>query len=241
MYKTHTISIVCNTMFCQVKVVFMFTTLSVIKSEKNMFSFLFRPRRYVSESFEYSGCSFYTTALCTVRGDNEKSIRKFGCRAGLPLVSADSPIVTYYRYIITANTLFFGCKAVKSVGVYDPDGHLPFLPNFLAQKSGCIIIFTRSAAAYEGVAEQILADYGTPTIFVSNAAAIKNAEVIFSFGALPFSFPRQLYGYSALFAKRLTLPVDFPPLPDYCDPFTVAAGLYFISKADKFGTLIGEI
>lgn len=238
MCRTHTISIVCNTMFCQVKVVFMFTSLSIIKKEKTLLSTLFRPRSYVSEIFEYKGCCFYTTALYTLYASNEKSIKKFGRRAELPILTAESPIVTDYKYIITANTLFYGGKTVKSVGVYDPDGRLCFLPDFLAQNSGCIMIFTRNSAAYEGVAEQILTDYGTPIIFTANATALKKAEIIFSFGALPFSFSRQTYGYSATFADRLMLPNDFPPLPDYCDPFIAAAGLYFICKMEKFGALI---
>ena len=220
----------------------MFTTLSVINMSRESLKerlYLVRRRRFISHRHQFENTEFYTTGLYTYCEENKKSIHKFSVRSGLPVLTEESPLVTDYKYMITANTVLKE-KSFKSIGIYDADGRLSFLPEFLAQKSGHIMIFTRKFENYSGVSEQILQDYGTPISFVNKAAAIKSADIVFSFGALPFSFPRAIFGDSERLVKTLKIENALFNIPDYCNPLIAAAGLYFICKKDEFSRLCGE-
>ncbi len=219
----------------------MFTTLTVIKGKRKTFAerlHFIRKRRYISEYNEYRNCGFYTTRLISYAGDNTQSIEKFASRADMPIISENSAEVFRFRYITIANTVFREKKGIDILGIYDISAALPFLLPHISAYCGCIFIFTKCKEKYTEKCDEIYRTFGTPIILSDGINALKNARAVFTTEALPTAFHCPVYGVGGRVPISLNLPDNLKSaIPDYCDPYLVAAGLYFIEGFKELGRL----
>lgn len=203
----------------------MFTTLTVINRKRF-------PHKFISERLEYKGLSYYATRLYCGRKDNRKIIEKFSCRAGIPVIDEKSPVVLKYKMLLLTNSVLEHSR--RSIGIFDAEGGLTFLLPYISEKCGSISVFTENTAAYLGLQNEILNNYGTPVVMCEKASAVLGCDIIFAAKLPPRLKANNVFTLKNTENKDILLPFL---IPDYCDPFCVAAGLYFYGKFKELGEL----
>ena len=203
----------------------MFTTLTLINKRSQ--------KRFLSEENVYKNYTFFTTRLFSKKSNNKKRLRKFESRAGMPVVCEQSEIVCRYKFITLVNSVTVD-TGFKKIGISDKSGELFFILPFLSEKCGVISIFTESPDAYSDICDEIYRDFGTPTIILNTKKDILGSDIVFSAdgeitGALCPVF-------TAENTKNTTIDLPFS-YPDYCNPFIIAAGLFYYGGFHEFGKL----
>ena len=210
----------------------MFTTLSVINAKEKRIK-IKGARRFISNELQYKNYTFYTTNLFTKREENKKSINRFYKRADMPVVTKGCEILEKYKFITLANTVL-SRRNIKSIGIIDETGKIPFLLPFLSQKCGIISIFTNNPDAYINKCEQTYFDFGTPTYITDKLGGVLNADMIFSASHIRKPFDKEII--TPTDNTDIFLPHNLN-LPEDCNPFLVCAGLYFYGGFKEFGKI----
>ncbi len=211
----------------------MFTTLKItIRPRKSLLErlHLVKKRKFITTEHKLLDTTFYTTVLISYCQDNSSALRTFRRRADMPVITEKSECYKKMEYIAYANTAFLLYPLTASVGIYDPNGELPFLLPYLACKSNSITVFTRREGEYTAAAQEMYKDYGTPVIFVPNAGLLKKADILFTAAALPFHFNNPSFGNKNISDFKPTLPFSVPTLQPDADILAVSAGLYFVEN-----------
>ena len=196
----------------------MFTTLTIKKSRRFF-------RKISSEICEYKGFTYYSSTLLSKKKNNQKYISRFKKRVGIPIIEENDDIVLRYKMIVLANSVM--SRPYKKVGIYDTEGYLPFLVPFISKNCGVISVFTKNAAVYSDIENEIGVLYGTPIIINDNISDILRCDISFALT------PPVALGNSNIFTlndtekKELSLPL---PLPE-------AAGLFYYGGFSEFGKL----
>lgn len=217
----------------------MFTTLTEIKCERKNAAermHFVKKRKYLSEFRTYGEYGFYVTRLCSYCADNTDSIEKFKVRAAMPVITDASPEVKKYRLIVEANTVFALNGAMQKIAVFDPYGELTFLLPFLAQKTACIYVYTHRENLYRESLHNIYKSFGTPIITVNKINALNSVNAVFSLYIPPVNRNR-IYGAENIYPELLLTNNIKRQIPDYCNPYYVAAGLYFYGNKKELGSV----